>query len=145
MSRWILFFLLFAGMVLMGCEQESQANTSSAYDWVQVSSGGAHTCGLHEDGSVECWGCEGDKDWNQCDVPDGKYIQVSAGMFHTCLISEDKQVVCFGCQGEYLSMDINADQCNPPNVERAVEVDSGYDFTTAIRIDGMAYCWGRCP
>ena len=45
-------------------------------EFVSVSAGLGHTCGVRTDGSVECWG--GDE-WGQSTPPPGEFASVSAG------------------------------------------------------------------
>ena len=61
--------------------------------YVFVSTGGAHTCALKEDGILSCWG------WNpygQTTVPPGVYTQVSADGTHACGLSSDGSLSCWG-------------------------------------------------
>jgi alpha-tubulin suppressor-like RCC1 family protein len=39
--------------------------------FVAVSAGSAHSCGVTTEGAIECWGCEGiNDDHGQCDDPE---------------------------------------------------------------------------
>jgi len=68
----------------------------------QVSVAPFHFCGLHTDGSVECW--KGPQkplinnvpDYGQTTPPDGFFVQVSAGRWHTCALRPDLSVTCWG-------------------------------------------------
>ena len=55
-------------------------------EFVSVSAGVQHTCGVKMDGSVECWG------WNQygqSTPPAGEFVSVSAGYGLTCGVKSD--------------------------------------------------------
>ena len=54
-------------------------------EFVAVSSGYVHTCGLGTNGAVECWGSDTDGKTNR---PIGIFTKISAGYFHTCGIRE---------------------------------------------------------
>lgn len=78
--------------------------------FVQVAAGGLHTCGLRDDGEIECWGAgtyEGDCwpedldvksrfDCGQAMPPPGPFTEIAAGLFHTCGLHPDGQIECWG-------------------------------------------------
>ena len=67
-------------------------------DFVEVSSGNGHTCGLGTNGVVDCWG---DNDDGQANAPSGIFTAVSAGGFHSCAIRQDDRTVeCWGNNDE---------------------------------------------
>ena len=47
---------------------------------------------MRTDGSVECWGYDGD---GQATPPGGEFVSVSAGDFHTCGVRTDGSVECW--------------------------------------------------
>ena len=84
-----------------------------------ISAGGAHTCALLDDGSVRCWGTNGQlfggdgrlgygnaeiignsktpADVDPVDLGDGRTARaISAGDFHTCAVLDDRSVRCWG-------------------------------------------------
>ena len=58
-----------------------------------MSPGYAHTCGLMEDGNVNCWGYNAE---GQTDVPENVFEDVSAGANYNCGINEVKALQCWG-------------------------------------------------
>ena len=132
--------LLFTGST---CPQDPHY-ASSDEDWLMVSSGGVHTCGVKLDGSIECWGCKEGWDYGQCSVPAGTFLSVSAGFFHTCGIKEDNSVVCWGCSGTFYGEDVDAGQCDPTKGLDIEMVDCGNYQTVAIWGEEHLACWGEC-
>ena len=112
-------------------------------DFVAVSSGNRHTCGLGTNGAVECWG---DNDDGQTNAPAGVFTAVSAGGLHSCAINETSRAVeCWGNNEE--------GQTNtPPSVAIVGGITIGDSFTAVsaggfhscgIRYGGTVDCWGR--
>ena len=60
---------------------------------MSVSAGGTHTCGLRNDGSVECWGQD---NYGQSTPPSGTFESVSAGYLHTCGVTDIGGTECWG-------------------------------------------------
>ncbi len=110
-------------------------------DFVDVSSGNRHTCGLGTNGVVECWGDNTD---GQATTPSGIFTAVSAGGLHSCAIREDNGTVeCWGNNGD--------GQTNAPPVTRVVRANIGDYFiavsagevhSCGIRYSGTVECWG---
>ena len=111
-------------------------------EFVAVSSGNAHTCGLGANGAVECWG---DDTEGQASPPAGIFTQISAGGFHTCGIREaDRAVECWG------NNDDGQTDTPPPVVvvggtaigDTFTAVAAGGYHSCGIRYDGTIKCWG---
>ena len=98
--------------------------------FVSVSTGGAHTCGVRQDGAVACWG---DDYAGKATPPQGKFASVSAGPGHTCGVREGGTVSCWG-ENNY------GESAPPPG--QFVSVSAGAVYTCGIRLDGTVACWG---
>ena len=99
---------------------------------ITISAGYQHTCGIKEDGTVECWGRD---DNDQSSPPPGaRFRSVSAGSQHTCGIKEDSTVECWGSNMDGLLFP-------PPNV-RFRSVSAGASHTCGVIEDGTVECWG---
>jgi len=133
-------FLILLGVFLSSCDTED-VSAGSDTDWELISAGFAHTCGLHSDGIVECWGCEGAYDFGQCTVPAGNFLTVDAGGFHTCGISTSGFTVCWGCDGNFFGENVNKGQCNPPGWVQYDMLDMGFFHSYALK-DRETECWG---
>lgn len=99
-------------------------------DFLQVSAGGSHTCGVKTGGGVACWG----NDYSgQSTPPVGTFYQVSAGQHHTCGVKADGGVICWG--DDYFG------QSTPP-AGTFQHVSSGSHHTCGLKTDGRVACWG---
>ena len=111
-------------------------------EFVAVSSGNEHTCGLGTNGAVDCWGDDTD---GQASPPEGIFTQISAGGFHTCGIREaDRAVECWGNNDE-------GQTDTPPPVavvggtsiwDTFAAVSAGGYHSCGIRYNGTIECWG---
>src|SRR5664279_6905 len=79
-----------------------------ATGYIHLTAGFRHTCGLHGDGTITCWG---DNAYGESTAPAGTFTKVSAGDFHTCALSTAGAMVCWGAlfpgtsPGPYLDID----------------------------------------
>jgi alpha-tubulin suppressor-like RCC1 family protein len=97
---------------------------------VSVSAGARHSCGLKADGSVACWGENGN---GQRAAPAGPFVSVSAGAFHNCGVKSDGSVDCWGSN----QFGQAADQPGP-----FVSVSAGGYHNCGLKADGSVHCWG---
>ena len=70
----------------------TQELKAPAGEFITLSSGAAHACGMRTDGSVACWGNDS---FGDTTLPGGRYLQLSARK-HVCGVREDKSLRCWG-------------------------------------------------
>jgi alpha-tubulin suppressor-like RCC1 family protein len=130
---------------------------------VAITAGEYHTCAILDDGSVSCWGYNGngglgdgnnidrDTPTQTTDLGLGtRAVAITAGGFHTCAILDDGSVSCWGwnTNGE-LGDGTNTDQYTPTQTSSlgtgrtAVAIDAGRYHTCTILDDSSVSCWGR--
>ncbi|MGK5085640.1 hypothetical protein WDW37_20310, partial [Bdellovibrionota bacterium FG-1] len=137
---------------------------------IQVAAGGLHTCALTKDGTVRCWGSDGNGQLgygapannigdtetpaSAPDVNIGAFMyasQITAGGAHTCIIREGG-VFCwgdnfFGQLGIGLTANIGDDEAAfnsglVPLGKDAIQVVAGNLHTCALLKDHTVNCWG---
>ena len=130
-----------------------QAGISNA---IAIASGIAHTCVVHKDGTVSCWGINfygvlGGGTTNHSATPvkaigivDALDINVSGA--HSCVLHVGGAVSCWG-SNEFgqLGNGENSDSYVPARVAGivdAVAVAAGEDHTCALHAGGAVSCWG---
>ncbi|MHC4501422.1 MAG: RCC1 domain-containing protein [Planctomycetota bacterium] len=104
--------------------------------FVTISAGLYHTCGLKPDGSLACWGYDG---YGQVSGPNGSsdtFAQVSAGGNHTCGVKTDGSLACWGND--------SYEQVSGPNAssETFTQVSAGGSHTCGLKGNGRLDCWG---
>ena len=129
-DRWHTAQLVGAQARRIALGQPTQATEEGTVTFSAVSSGWNNTCALRTDGSVACWGDNGD---GQSDPPDGTFIAVSAGERHSCGLRPDGIVVCWGS-------DEDGQSSVPSGTYTAVS--AGGHHTCALRTDRSVACWG---
>ena len=122
-------------------------------DFVQVAAGYLHSCGIHEDGTLACWGYgnsrtsdEGGRDANQAVPPPGTFTDITVGYYHSCALRNDRKVICWGLGSEPDNEElpgegVDYDQASPPS-GTFIDVVAGAMHTCAIRDGGEVVCWG---
>lgn len=99
--------------------------------FASLTAGKAHTCGLHIDGTIDCWGS--DQHGLTSAEPIGQFVQVSSGEDHACALDANRAVVCWGGN--------DFGQTTVPSGE-FLSVAAGFRFTCALRTDRSIQCWG---
>lgn len=128
------------------CPQDSNNNQRDSdadgvgdiCEYVDLTAGANHTCGLRADGSVSCWG---NNDYGQSDAPVFNFIAIAAGRNHTCglLNSGDPAkkgtVYCWGDARGNITAGVNG---------QFTRIRAHGDRSCAIKSNGEALCWGQC-
>lgn len=137
---------------------------------VALSGGGNHTCGIHADGTLSCWGANAN---GEAVPPSGTFEQVAGGSDITCGVRTGGAATCWGGApgqgriepptgtfrevgvGSWHGCGIKSDRslaCWGDNREGLTEHPAGSDFETirvgmhhscAIRTDATMSCWGN--
>ena len=124
-----LALLIVAALALDQSEAEAQTGVVPDF-FVQIASSSFHTCGLRENGEIECWGRNGD---GLADAPAGAFSAVSAGWLHACGLRENGEIECWGRNG-YGQADAPAGAFSA--------VSAGDEHTCGLRENGEIECWG---
>lgn len=135
--------------------------------WTMVSQGGGQACGLHADGSVECWG----NGVSGAIPPTGPFVEVQSLDMGACARDAQGSITCWGYdyQGNvhaptgswasfifpssYLCMLDTAGkitcsgfaivaESSIPSGDGYHSLTGGYEFACALNTDDRAVCWG---
>ena len=151
---------ILATAAAVSCAQTAFAATASPV--VALSAGDEHTCALHDDGMVQCWGSNdfgqlGNEEVAESARPvpaalpaDAHIVAIAAGGYHTCAVARDHRVFCWGSNG-YGQLGIGSAMSSmvprlvtlAPTDGVATDVAAG-GFTSCVLLsNGRAQCWGR--
>ena len=151
---------------------ENPVKVEGISDALSVSTGSHHTCAVHTDTTISCWG-EGFlnvlgttfehnfnspyKILNRDGSPRTGFKKVSAGERFTCALKEDGRITCwgFGLSGQLGNGLVNEPihpgegTLNPDEIFKevsgitnAVDITTGGDHACALLDDGTIKCWG---
>jgi hypothetical protein len=109
------------------------------HDYVQISAGKNHVCGVASNGNIVCWGNPGN-DVGQSENQVGNYRSVHCGTDRTCTITQGNVLSCYG------AFHNSANYSAVPNGNNYLTVDLDVvnsDPACAIKVDGTLEC-GDC-
>jgi len=128
------------------------------YKWINIGAGGTHAAGITSDGDAYCWGeATSGRLGNGTTTPSQttpslvlggyKWLGISAGSSHSAGIISNGDAYCWGAatEGKLGNGTTTPNQTTPSLVlggHKWVSISAGGSFTSAITIDGDAYCWG---
>lgn len=138
--------------------QEPELGTTA--DAIDVQCGWGHTCALFDDGTIKCWGYNGNgqlglgNTTNQltpttiANLDGADAVEITTGGYHSCAIVDDGDVRCWGLNGEgqlglgdttqrstgVLSLDLGG--------RKATKIAAGSLHTCALLNDASVACWG---
>ena len=138
-------------------------NHGDAYKVAQLAAHGAHACAAMVDGTVRCWGRQGDHArLEPVVVPGSNVAQVCGGDDFTCTRTRAGDVACLGqelhgasdlaCGDRHACAVVGgAVQCwkaetspaTVPGTSGAKSIAAGGGTSGAVFGDGTAKCWGR--
>lgn len=130
---------------------------ASGNDFIQVSGGGSHACGVKSDGTAWCWG-----DDSSGQLGNGSGVtanqsapyqvaglsnvsKISAGGIHTCALQNNGKIWCWGSNSGGALGTGGSDVAEPAEValSNAIDISAGSFFTCAVTSDGAGWCWGQ--
>jgi len=129
---------------------------------VAISSGAKHTCAILDNGSVSCWGYNGDGQLGDGTTTERNTptqtsslgtgrtaVAISSGVQHTCAILDDATVSCWGRNAYGQLGDTTTTDRNTPTQtssigtgRTAVVISSGAQHTCVILDGASVSCWG---
>lgn len=121
-------------------------------DAIDVAAGSSHTCAIHGDSSVSCWGSNrygqlgyGSTGFGRHSVTSQKVegiegiVAIATGGVRTCVLHKIGTVACWGRGGGPTSDD---PESILEVVTNAVSIDAGGSHSCVIREDMTVLCWG---
>ena len=120
----LVMVLLIAGAVPM-CA--NAGGDGSAKSQETLMAGREHTCAIKSDGTVICWGYNGQ---GQAAPPNGTFLQLGESIENnTCGVKTDGTVACWGAIGT-------------PPTGTFKQVSDGIQHSCGLKTDGTLACWG---
>ncbi len=121
--------------------------------WTAVAVGGAHVCGIHDDGTLLCWGTNTTGQLASDTSPDrqrtnptavagGPWTSVATGESHTCAIAADHRLWCAGSDSGALGVAGGGSRTVPVEVGTAATIAAGGYTTCSISSSNALACWG---
>lgn len=106
-------------------------------DAAAISAGKDHTCAIHDDGALSCWGWVYGTRPTRVTVP-ADVTSVSMGGDETCITTADGRVYCWDFLGSSVSQ-----MTQVAGINDAVKVAVGDDSACVLHLRGGVSCWGR--
>ena len=133
-------------------------------DATAISTGGGHSCAIHQNGTISCWGNNyygqlgngtgaiGDKSLVPVRVNGvSDAVAISAGGVHSCALFQNSNTSCWG-RNDYGQLGNNTggteyDRSSVPvaveGIEDATAISAGGGHSCAIHQNGNISCWGN--
>ena len=134
--------------------------STSAADWAQVAAGTNHSCAVKTNGTLWCWGSDGNGQLGNGAVTGNQispsqestaaadWAQVAAGSSHSCAVKTNGTLWCWGgdTNGQLGNGAAAGDQISPSQESTAAadwaQVAAGNSHTCAVKTNGALWCWG---
>ncbi|MDE0352245.1 MAG: S-layer homology domain-containing protein [bacterium] len=107
------------------------------FDAVAISAGENHSCAIHRNGALSCWGGVYGTRPSTVAVP-GDVTSVSMGGVETCITTADGRVFCWD-----LDASRSPGMTQVANISDAVKVSVGNETACVLHLRGGVSCWGR--
>lgn len=131
----------------------------NGFEWLSLSAGVDHTCGVMADGRASCWGGNADGQlgtggngprFGPFPIPGlTDIVQISAGLDHSCAVDDDGRAFCWG-NNQLGQLGTDSTPTLPePSPTAAVpqltlrSIRAGHGYTCGVTTGGTAWCWGR--
>ena len=151
MTRASLRFLLLI-VIAPACDEVD----SGALEFIHITAGDRHSCGIDYDGTSYCWGDNSDGQLGIGPVAgttrasrvagDFSFVQLSAGAAHTCGVTISDVAYCWGDNSAgQLGDSTTQDRAYPAPVRNGTNitmVGAGFAHSCGVRVDGTGVCWG---
>ena len=99
--------------------------------WTNIDTGRGHSCALKTNGTIECWGNNGD---GQAEPHSGQFAAIASGEAHSCGLKTSGVITCWGNN--------RSRQAKAPNgLFSAVAAGSGH--SCGLKVDATVACWGQ--
>jgi alpha-tubulin suppressor-like RCC1 family protein len=153
-----------AGQLGIGVVTSNQlapsATVSGLTQVAGLATGEQHSCALHSDGTVSCWGDNnfgqqgrgGDLNANDDQPTAAKVpgisdaVALTAGINHNCALRATGQILCWGANNEaQLGNGGSADTATPTatiGLNNIVSIVAASNNTCALSAQGQVFCWG---
>ena len=109
---------------------QSSTGTQPATGYTAIASAEYHTCALHTDGAVTCWGVDVE---GSTGAPAGQFSAVTVGEVFSCGVRTDGTITCWG-NNDYGQTTAPAGQFSA--------LTAGLWHACGLRNDGTIDCWG---
>lgn len=154
-------------LAVIGCNNSDETETwvtkptqiNGNKNFVALSLGDFHSCGLEASGDAFCWGLNSQGQSGNgvaggagvntptSVIGEAKFTSLSAGGNHTCGINTDGVTMCWGNNtGGQLGVASQQDKFEPTPVAGShafIQISAGtIAHTCAIKANGEAWCWG---
>ena len=124
-------------------------------DATAVSLGRHHSCALHQDGTVSCWGTLITSGMSLAAPVKISGIagatNIATGEFHTCTVHQDGTISCWGINDQEIlgggqadeDLEHSAGPVQVKGITDATAIATGWGHTCALHQIGTVSCWGR--
>ena len=130
------------------------AQVTDITDAVAITTGEEHSCALHQNGEISCWGYNlwgklgnGQSGAEESDTPVevagiSNVKDIVAGAYHTCVLLESGSISCWG-YGNLGQPNTSAEIVEIDGISNAIDIATSISYSLcALRETGTISCWG---